>query len=317
MKAIELRQLRYFSILARELHFGRAADLASITQSALSQQIAKLEELLGAQLLNRDRHGVTLTASGEALRNSADAIFAQVERALREAHDAADHKECRISIGLIEYTNLPFIPPALIRLQALYPKITIERHEINTAQQITALTRKDIDVGFGILVDATPDNDNVLVQPLFEAPWVLLMRNDHRLAHVDCLDLCDLARERLIVSARSVNPWVYDSIVARCRQAGFKPNFIYETTQAQVGVKLIEQGFGAMIGTTYLFSSLPETLHYQRINGLAPVTVQMLSRLHERNSLTLDFLDLVAEEARCAQNRAPAPCTVRFSRQID
>jgi DNA-binding transcriptional LysR family regulator len=114
MKAIELRQLRYFSILARELHFGRAADLASITQSALSQQIAKLEELVGAQLLNRDRRGVTLTASGEALRNSADPIFAQVERALREAQDAAGGRESRISIGLVEYANLPFIPPALI-----------------------------------------------------------------------------------------------------------------------------------------------------------------------------------------------------------
>lgn len=305
MKAIELRQLRYFSILARELHFGRAADSASITQSALSQQIAKLEELVGAQLLNRDRRGVTLTASGEALQNSADAIFAQVERALREAQDAAGCRESRISIGLVEYANLPFIPPALIRLQALYPDITIERHEMNTAQQITALTKKHIDIGFGVLVDAAPDNDDVLVQPLFEAHWVVLMRNDHRLANVDCLNLCDLAQERLIGSARAVNAPLYDSIVARFQQAGFTPNFIYETTQVQVGVTLIEQGLGAMIGTTYLFSSLPKTLHYRQINGLEPVTVQMLSRTSERNSLILDFLDLAAEEARVA----PAPRT--------
>jgi DNA-binding transcriptional LysR family regulator len=309
MKAIELRQLRYFSILARELHFGRAADLASITQSALSQQIAKLEELVGAQLLNRDRRGVTLTASGEALRSSADAIFAQVERALREAQDAAGRRESRISIGLVEYANLPFIPPALIRLQALYPDITIERHEMNPAQQITALTKKHIDIGFGALVDAAPDNDDVLVQPLLEGHWVLLMRSDHRLANVDCLNLCDLAQERLIGSARVVNPPLYDSIVAHCQQAGFTPNFIYETTQVQVGVRLIEQGLGAMIGTTYLFSSLPKTLHYRQITGLEPVTVQMLSRTNERNSLILDFLDLAAEEARCAQTRATVPCT--------
>ncbi|EUC12072.1 LysR substrate-binding domain-containing protein [Paraburkholderia hospita] len=298
MKAIELRQLRYFSILARELHFGRAADLASITQSALSQQVAKLEELVGAQLLNRDRRGVTLTASGEALRNSADAIFAQVERGLREAQDAAGCRESRISIGLVEYASLPFIPPALGRLQALYPDITIERHEMNTAQQVAALTNQDIDLGFGVLVDAAPDNDDVLVQPLFEAPWVLLMRSGHRLANVDHLDLCDLAQERLIGSARVVNAPLYDSMVAQFQQAGFTPNFIYETTQVQVGVTLIEQGLGAMVGTTYLFSSLPKTLHYRQINGLEPVTVQMLSRTNERNPLILDFLDLVAEEAR-------------------
>jgi DNA-binding transcriptional LysR family regulator len=307
MKAIELRQLRYFSILARELHFGRAADLASITQSALSQQIAKLEELVGAQLLNRDRRGVTLTASGEALRNSADAIFAQVERALREAQDAAGSRESRLSIGLVEYANLPFIPPALIRLQTLYPDITIERHEMNTAQQITALTKEHIDIGFGVLVDTAPDNDDILVQPLFEADWVLLMRSDHRLANVDCLNLCDLAQERLIGSARAVNAPLYDSMVAQFQRAGFTPNFIYKTTQVQVGVTLVEQGLGAMIGTTYLFSSLPKTLRYRQINGLKPVTVQMLSRTNERNSLILDFLDLAAEEARCAQARTTAP----------
>jgi DNA-binding transcriptional LysR family regulator len=101
------------------------------------------------------------------------------------------------------------------------------------------------------------------------------MRSDHRLANVDRLHLCDLAQERLIGSARAVNAPLYDSMVAQFQQAGFTPNFIYETTQIQVGVALIEQGLGAMIGTTYLFSSLPKTLHYRRINDLEPVTVQM------------------------------------------
>ncbi len=56
-----------------------------------------------------------------------------------------------------------------------------------------------------------------------------------------------------------------------------------------------------MIGTTYVFSSLPNSLHYRLINGLDPITVQMLARANERNSLILDFLELAAEEARCLQ----------------
>jgi DNA-binding transcriptional LysR family regulator len=303
MRAIELRQLRYFSILARELHFGRAADLASVTQSALSQQIAKLEELVGVQLLNRDRRGVSLTASGIALRDSIEAIFTQVDHALRTTRDAAGHKNFKVSIGLVEYANLPFIPPALIRLQALYPDVTVLRHELNTAQQMAALVKHDIDVGFGVPVGGTPYDGDVTVHPLFEARWALLMRSDHRLANVDGLNLCDLARERLIVSARAVNAPLYDALVAHCQQAGFKPNFVYETTQAQVGITLVEQGLGAMIGTTYVFSSLPKTLHYRLINGLEPTTVQMLSRADERDSLILDFIELAAEEARCLQTR--------------
>lgn len=303
MRAIELRQLRYFSILAKELHFGRAADLASVTQPALSQQIAKLEELVGVQLLNRDRRGVTLTASGEALRDSIDSIFDLVDRALRTAREAAGHKKFKISIGLVEYANLPFIPPALIRLQALYPDIMVVRHEMNTLQQIAALAKNDIDIGFGVPVGAAPDDSHVLMQPLLEARWALLMRSDHRLANVDCLELRDLAQEHLIVSARAVNPPLYDSILAHCDKAGFVPNFVYETTQAQVGITLVEQGLGLMIGTTYVFNSLPKTLHYRLINGLLPITVQMLSRATERDSLILDFLELAAEEARRLQTR--------------
>ncbi len=127
-----------------------------------------------------------------------------VDRALRTARDAAGHKDFKIAIGLVEYTNLPFIPPALIRLQALYPDVTVVRHEMNTAQQIAALAKNEIDIGFGVPVGAAPNGADVLVQPLLEARWALLMRSDHRLANVDCLNLCDLAQERLIVSARAV-----------------------------------------------------------------------------------------------------------------
>ncbi len=298
MSTIELRQLRYFSILARELHFGRAADLASVTQSALSQQVAKLEEQVGTRLLNRDRRGVTLTAPGETLRDSVDAIFQQIELALRTTRDVAGHQSFRISVGLIEYADLPFIPPALIRLQALYPDVAIERHEMNTTQQIAALKTDSIDLGFGLPVGTLPDGAEILTDLLLESRWALLMRRDHRLASVPCLSLSDLAHERLIVSARAANGPFYNTIIAHCQSAGFSPKIVYETSQAQVGISLVEQGLGVMLDTTHVFTSLPQALRFRFINGMEPVTVQMFYRLNERDSLILDFIELVTEEAR-------------------
>lgn len=78
---MELRQLRYFVVLAEELHFGRAAAREHIVQSALSQQVQRLERELGVRLLERSTHHVALTAAGAAFLAEAQQILTHVDRA--------------------------------------------------------------------------------------------------------------------------------------------------------------------------------------------------------------------------------------------
>jgi DNA-binding transcriptional LysR family regulator len=173
-----------------------------------------------------------------------------VEQALRIIREAAGYESFKISIGRIEDANLPFIPLALIRFQAPYPDITVECHETNTAQQIVALKRNSIDLGFGLPAGSVLNDVETLTEPLLESSCALPVRSDHRLANVDCLNLVDLVHERLITSARGANAPLDDSIVAHSKGAGLRPNFVYETLQAQAGTTLIEQGPGVVTGTT-------------------------------------------------------------------
>ncbi|WP_458070854.1 LysR family transcriptional regulator [Rhodanobacter sp. BL-MT-08] len=303
MRAIELRQLRYFAILGKELHFGRAAALAFVTQSALSQQVAKLEDLVGVQLFERDHRGVTLTSAGSALLKETDQIFLQIDHALRSARMAAGKQEFQLSIGLVEYTNLPFIPPALIRLQALYPDVKISKHEMNTVQQAAALAKGGIDIGFGVLFSSAEADSSMQVAPMLKANWSVLIRRGSNLSRLSRLRVEDLAAEKLIIFSRAVNPPLYDSVVADCNTAGFKPNFIYETLQSQVGIALVHQGLGVMLGATYVFVSIPDALEYKIIDGFGPLVVHRLCRSHEANPLILDFMDIAAEEALAVQTR--------------
>src|ERR1700722_18550623 len=89
MTGMELRQLRYFVVLAEELHFGRAAARAHIAQSALSQQVQRLERELGVRLLERSTHHVALTTAGAAFLAEAQQILAQVDRAAQAARSVA------------------------------------------------------------------------------------------------------------------------------------------------------------------------------------------------------------------------------------
>ena len=181
--------------------------------------------------------------------------------------DSARYQSFKISVGRIEDANLPFIPLALIRFQALCPDITVERHEMNTAQQIAALKRNSINLGFGLPAGSLLNDAEILTEPLLESSCALLVRSDRRLANVDCLNLVDLVHERLITSARAANAPLYDSIVAHFQSAGLRPNFVYETLQAQAGTTLIEQGLGLVTGAINLFTSLPQTIKYRFINA--------------------------------------------------
>ena len=82
---MEIRHLRYFCILAEQLHFTKAALLLNIAQPSLSQQIKQLEEVIGTQLVERMNRRVQLTAAGEAFLARATRILEQVDKAAREA----------------------------------------------------------------------------------------------------------------------------------------------------------------------------------------------------------------------------------------
>jgi DNA-binding transcriptional LysR family regulator len=135
----------------------------------------------------------------------------------------------RIPVNRVEDVNLTSILLALIRFHALYPDITAERHEMNTAQKIAALNRNSIDLGFGLRAGSLLNDANILTEPLLESSCGLLVRSDHRLANIDCLNLVDLVHERLIGSARGANAPFDDSIVAHFQSAGLRANFVYET----------------------------------------------------------------------------------------
>jgi len=124
---MELRQLRYFVTLAEELHFGRAAAREHIVQSALSQQLQRLERELGVLLIERTTHHVQLSASGTALLIEARQILAHVDRAAVAAQRAA-RSTPSLRVGIVDagYDSMPLI---LHEVQQRYPDLEIHQVE--------------------------------------------------------------------------------------------------------------------------------------------------------------------------------------------
>src|SRR6478609_3032177 len=105
---MELRQLRYFVTLAEDLHFGRAAAREHIVQSALSQQIQRLERELGTTLVDRSTHHVRLTTAGQTLLVEARQILTHVERACAATRTAtAAGSIVRVAVGDPSFDTMP------------------------------------------------------------------------------------------------------------------------------------------------------------------------------------------------------------------
>nr|WP_315250119.1 LysR substrate-binding domain-containing protein [uncultured Duganella sp.] len=303
MRGIELRQLRYFAILAQELHFRRAAELACITQPALSQQISKLEEFVGVALFLRDGRKVELTPAGAVLHQQLDKMFDQLQRALRLTREAASEREFRLSVGMVEYTNLPFVPPTLLRMQAAYPGLKVQRHEMHAGLQLDALAKDVIDIGIGVPASLPLADRSITARPALSGPWVAVLRTDHPLAARATLSLADLDGEPLIFFERQVVPHLYDLLLSSCKRAGFLPHIVYETQQAQMGIAMAGEGVGLMLGASYIFTTLPGCVTMRPLTDMPPLTVHLMTRVGEQDSLVREFAEIAAEEALRIQLR--------------
>src|SRR3954467_11867323 len=110
---MELRHLRYFVVVAEELHFRRAAERLHMSQPPLSQQIRALEQEVGATLLLRNQRKVELTAAGAAFYTRAQEILVAVEDAALEARRVQRGEVGRLAIGFVGSAMYSVVPEGL------------------------------------------------------------------------------------------------------------------------------------------------------------------------------------------------------------
>ena len=224
---MELRQLRYFVTLAEELHFGRAAEREHIVQSALSQQVQRLERELGVRLLERSTHHVALTASGVVFLVEARQILAHVDRAAQAARSAAGASApLRVAIIDSSYDSMPLI---LHEVQARYPGLVINQVEASVPEQYQQLLDGRLDVGVGRATLAPPQIASLLFR---RDPLGVLVPTGHPFADLDGVTVADLAKEPLLLAEEAMAPEFNQFTVEMCRAAASPPPSTGEPSRA-------------------------------------------------------------------------------------
>lgn len=159
---MRLQQLRYVIAVAEERHFTRAAERCFVVQSALSHQIAKLEQELGTALFARSSRRVELTAAGAAFLPWARVSLDAAERASSEALAAAGVVGGTLRVGLIPTVSAVDVPGLIATLRAAHPLLTVRLKVMGSTDLITAVRAGELDVAVvGLAEGVTPSGVSI------------------------------------------------------------------------------------------------------------------------------------------------------------
>lgn len=179
MVHVTLKQLRYFDALAREQHFGHAADACSVTQPALSMQIQELEASLGIVLVERTRSGIKLTSKGELIAVRAQRILNDVRDLIDHARQAGGILSGVLRLGVIPSVAPYLLPPLLPLIREKYPALELHIRETQTQPLTDELVEGKLDVLLLALPLKHPDIETLAV---FEDRFLLAMPKAKKLS---------------------------------------------------------------------------------------------------------------------------------------
>jgi DNA-binding transcriptional LysR family regulator len=289
---IELRHLRYFLAVAETLHFSKAAQMLGIAQPPLSQQIKRLEQLVGHRLFDRTTRGVTLTLAGQLLADRARSTIEKVQDDIAQVRRLGRGEEGTLTVGFSGSVMFSDLPAAIEIYRRRYPKVELRLRELNTSAQISALLMGTLDLGF--LRDGDPTK-GIQISTLFKERYVAVLPEAHALAGKRSLRVRDLQNEPFILFARRMGPLAFDRTVACCERNGFRPNIVQDAPQWPTLVRLVAAGLGVSLAPACVATVAIPGAIYREVRAACGTTVDLGIKVGSGTTLAGNFIEIARE----------------------
>ncbi len=191
-----LTELKYIVAVAREKHFGKAAEACFVSQPTLSVAIKKLEDELEVRLFERSANEVTVTPLGEEIVRQAQSVLEQAAAIKEIAKRGKDPLAGPLKLGVI-YTIGPYLLPALVRQAiARTPQMPLMLQEHFTARLVEMLRTGEIDCA--IMAEPFPDTGLALA-PLYDEPFLAAVPSSHPMAGRKTITAQELKSETMLL----------------------------------------------------------------------------------------------------------------------
>ena len=234
-----IKQLRYLIALSETLSFTKAAEICFVGQSTLSAGLKELEDTLGVQLVERDKHSVSVTPIGRGVVERAQRLIVQADDLVDFVEGSAGSMVGVIKLGVIP-TIAPFLLPTLLpKMREQFPKLKVVLREDLSANLIDKLNRHELDFA---LIALPYDTEGFLTKTLFDDEfWVVGSRDDPALKNKE-VQLTNSLTDRILLLEEG--NCLRDHTVRACKRSAVSNHYGIEATSLLTLVQMVESDLG-------------------------------------------------------------------------
>ncbi|WP_395402705.1 LysR family transcriptional regulator [Pseudoduganella sp. UC29_106] len=290
---MDLRDLKYFEVIATEGNLGRAAERLHRTQPALTKCIDRLEEAIGTRLFAKDGRGMRLTAAGHILLRRTRQLTIMVDESAREIQDYAAGLQGEVRLGCVPTVAQYLMPAVFEQLLAEAPEVSVKLAVATNDSLLASLRDAEIDLVIGPMIDTGPDFE---CEQIAEDTVVVMAREDHPIFGSPCT-LADLLEYKWMLPAATVatRQWLDQTFE---RNGLARPHVQIESNVLTLTLQILEKT--PLLGFVTRYNlvggranvrevAVPEThmkrrlgLTYRRNGYLSPVATRVADILRER-----------------------------------
>ncbi len=295
---VDTRLLRYFAAVAAEGNLTRAAERLFVSQPTLTKQIKQLESQLGVRLFTRSRAGMTLTAAGQALADTAPAVLAGWDHSLRETKAAASRAVRVLRIGFMSSAANEATQQIIAAFTRRRPGWRVDMRQAAWSDATAGLATGDVDAA--LLRLPFPGQDNVRIEVLLTEPRWAALPAAHPLAACDQIPFADLWDEPF-VAAPAGTGWWRDYWLATDERQGHPVRIGAVTDQPDAFLTAIANGDGIALTpeSAARYYTRPG-IAYRPVTGVSPSRVGVAWQpANDANPVVQDFVRC------CLDNRPP------------
>jgi DNA-binding transcriptional LysR family regulator len=284
---LELRHLHYFKVLATELHYRKASELLFISQSALSQQIKQLEQILTVSLFDRSNKKVALTDAGKLFHRDAEQVLNKVETAITHLKLYKAGNTGQIGIGFVASAMESLLPDLLKQFNTDCPNIRFQLDELSNSEQLVALQSELLDLGF-MRSNHVPEGFES--RKVYTETFSLVLPAKHPMQAAKFKHIGQLKDEFFILFPNEQSQLYYQQIINLCADQGFAPKVAHRSIHAPTIFRLVENGMGLSIIPTSLAASDNPNIRFIELKHIPQKTALYAVWKKENTNPALPYL---------------------------
>lgn len=290
---MDIRHLSCFVEVARQQSFTKAAQKLNVTQPSISKMIKTLEEELDVTLFYRSSKNAVLTDAGKAVLRPAITILNSFNNLSVELSNVIHLKKGNLTVGIPPMVGVCFFSEIIYKFKERFPNINLKLIEVGSKQIERDIEEGSLDIG----VISLPIRDkNISILPFVTEPMHLIVRKDHPLADRCVISYQDLEKESFVMFRQDFS--IRDPLIDRCRQSGFNPNIVCESSQWDFIAAMV----AANLGVAFLPATLSDRLSTYDVTSIPledPIVPWNLALIwHKEKYLSFaaqEFMKLVCE----------------------